>query len=122
MPTPSQYALMSAESYSYYRNDGQQPITVGSGWDVLNTHIESDQQFAYTIFLHENANHTFEYVFAFRGTDSWDPGQGDAYTNINLGVEGIVAKQTRLAIEAVQSFIANEHVSVDHLSFTGHSL
>jgi hypothetical protein len=47
-PSAAEFALMSAESYYYYRREGQKPLQ--SGWRLVDVHNESGNQFSVSIF------------------------------------------------------------------------
>lgn len=88
----SEYVLLSAQSYYYYRNEGinrrpnvepsatgSQPLTTEqipglSGWsvDLANSYTDPVSGFSATVFMNNG-----KYVVAFRGTDDWRDGHGD---------------------------------------------
>ena len=113
----SDYVLLSAQSYFYYRGDGQQPLTVDqvpslSGWtlDHNYSYTNSETGFSVSVFKKDG-----QYVVAYRGTDDWREGQGDAEQNTTFasptirslfGFPGLGA-QTLNSLEVVQRMVAN---------------
>ncbi|MEJ7928302.1 hypothetical protein WG908_16260 [Sphingobium sp. AN641] len=117
MVSQSDYVMMAAESYFYYRRNGEQPIA--SYWDLIAT-IQDDNLEALSVTVFQNND---QYVIAFRGTDNWELDGTDALQNFLVGVPLITGPQTVHAINAVQQFMdSHPDVTIDQISFTGHSL
>jgi hypothetical protein len=126
LPTASEYVLLSAQSYYYYRKEGilrssngqasvygTQSLTTKQvsglgGWtiDLARSYTDPDSGFSATVF-HKNG----QYVVAYRGTDDWRVGQGDVEQNdtfvpITLGGAGVPGMQTQAAINIVEKMVA----------------
>lgn len=127
----SEYALLSAQSYFYYRDDGQQALTTEqfpglSGWvtDLSRSYTNPDTGFSATV-----SSKGGQYVIAFRGTDDWRTGQGDDEHNQTFAPGWVreltgapsLGEQTFDAIEMVQRMVASG-IPLESISFTGHSL
>ena len=143
-PSASEYVLLSAQSYYYYRKegisrslDGQrsdtglQSLTTEQipgleGWsvDLLRSYTDPDSGFSATVFQKNG-----QYVVAYRGTDDWREGQGDKEQNDTFAPGYIreltdapgIGEQTLDALAVVQRMIASG-ISLNNISFTGHSL
>ncbi len=141
----SEYVLLSAQSYYYYRKEGarrsidgqemsingMQSLTteqvVGlEGWavDLVNSYTDPNSGFSATVFLKNG-----QYVVAYRGTDDWREGQGDADQNDTFAPGSIreftdapgIGEQTWDALAIVQRMVASG-IDINKVSFTGHSL
>ena len=133
----SEYVLMAAQAYYYYRGAGADGKPEGrssqaqtlemagfSGWTQVNQYTEPLSGFSATTFEKDG-----QYVIAFRGTDDWREGFGDAEYNPTLapgilGGNGI-GSQTREAIKYVERILTDDEnftATVNNISFTGHSL
>ena len=134
----SEYVLLSAQSYYYYRNetiprtegatpsgpDGTQPLTTEQvpgleGWSVDLEHSYTDPVTGFSATVFEKGG---QYVVAYRGTDDWRAGQGDAEQNPSFAPGAGLGAQTREAIQFVEEFVRSTGAALSQISFTGHSL
>lgn len=125
----SEYVLLSAQSYYYYRNEGikrslggpfsgagSQPFTTEqipdlAGWsvDLTKSYTDPVSGFSATVFIKDG-----QYVVAFRGTDDWRDGQGDKDYNDTFAPASIrnitgapgIGLQTYNTISIVENLIS----------------
>ncbi len=123
----SEYVLMATQAYYYYRSESSQSQTLAQagfpGWTQVGTGRDLDLQTGFSASTFTNGD---QYVVAFRGTDDWRAGQGDAEYNPTFAPEpanGGVGSQTRNAIQYVENLLKiTPGLTLDKISFTGHSL
>jgi hypothetical protein len=82
----SEYVLLATQAYYYYRSESSQPQTLTHAglpeWARVNTALDIDRESGFSASTFTNGG---RYVVAFRGTDDWRAGRGDAEYNPTLG-------------------------------------